>query len=236
VSARILACGDSALTVELGSTIDAATHDRVIALEAILARAGPPVVETVPSYCSLLVHYDAAAVTFSELSARIRSLSEQLPAARTEGRLWEFPVVYGGQFGIDLQAVAYRHGMSAEEVVARHSRATYRVYMIGFVPGFSYLGGLDPALATPRLDTPRRATPAGSISIGGMQAAVGSLPAPSGWHLVGRTPARTFMAGRDPVCLLAPGDHVTFRPIEPDGWQPLALAAQTGAPVARIVG
>ncbi len=213
---RIVPVGDSAILVELGETVDPTINAAVLALDAELARlALPGVVELVPTYRSLLVHYDPDRVDGAALLARLAELDFGRPATPPEGRLWVVPVVYGGAFGIDLEAVAERHGLSLEEVVALHTAPTYRVYMVGFIPGFTYLGGLDPRLHTPRRDDPRPSTPAGSVSIGGVQAGIASLEAPSGWHLLGRTPVRTFDPEREPAFLLQPGDRVRFRPIDP---------------------
>ena len=232
-SPRVLPCGDAALTVEFGSTIDPALNGRVLALDARVGRGVPGVVETVPTYRSLLVHYDPAATDFDTLGAALVALCDDLAEAPAEGRCWRIPVVYGGAFGIDLDAVADRHGLDPAALIGRHAAPLYRVYMIGFVPGFAYLGGLDAALATPRRETPRARTPAGSISIGGAQAAVASIEAPSGWHLLGRTPVRTFMPGREPAFILAPGDRVAFEPIPAARWEALDRAAAAGELVAE---
>ncbi|MCX8100519.1 MAG: 5-oxoprolinase subunit PxpB [Geminicoccaceae bacterium] len=213
---RIVPVGDGAILIELGETIDPAINALVLALDArIRAMALEGVVELVPTYRSLLVHYDPERVDGRALLARLSSLDLDHPGSPPEGRLWTVPVAYGGAFGIDLEAVAARHGLTAEEVVRLHSAPTYRVYMVGFVPGFTYLGGLDPRLHTPRLDDPRPRTPAGSVSIGGIQAGIASLEIPSGWHLLGRTPVRTFDPERTPPLLLEPGDRVRFVPIDP---------------------
>src|SRR5215212_16607 len=232
-SPRVLPCGDTALAVEFGGEIDPATNARVLALDARVSRGVPGVIETVPTYRSLLVHYDPVATDFDALGAALTTLSADLPDTPAEGQLWRIPVVYGGAFGVDLEAVAARHGLAPAELVARHAAPIYRVYMIGFVPGFAYLGGLDPSLATPRRDVPRTRTPSGSISIGGVQAAVASIEAPSGWHLLGRTPVRTFMLGREPPFILAPGDHVVFEPIPAERWDALDRAAASGDLVAE---
>jgi KipI family sensor histidine kinase inhibitor len=234
-SPRILPCGDTALAVEFGSEIDPAINARVLALDARVNQGVPGVVETVPTYRSLLVHYDPSATDFDALSAALTALSADLPDTPAAGRLWRIPVVYGGVFGIDLDDVAARHGLDPAELIARHTAPVYRVYMIGFVPGFAYLGGLDPSIATPRREVPRAKTPAGSISIGGVQAAVASIEAPSGWHLLGRTPVRNFMIDRDPVFILGPGDRVTFEPIPAARWDGLDRAAAAGDPVAEAV-
>ena len=232
-SPRILACGDAALTVEFGSTIDPRLNARVLALDARVAAGVPGVVETVPTYRSLLVHYDPTATDFRTLGDALLGLSGDLPDTPAEARIWRIPVVYGGDFGIDLEDVAARHGIAPADVIAKHSAPTYRVYMIGFLPGFSYLGGLDPAIATPRRESPRTDTPAGTISIGGVQALVASIEAPSGWHLLGRTPVRNFMPGRDPVFLLRPGDKVRFAPMDPALFAEMDRAAAAGAIIAE---
>jgi KipI family sensor histidine kinase inhibitor len=234
-SPRVLPCGDTALAVEFGQAIDLAVNARVLALDARVVQGVPGVVETVPTYRSLLVHYDPAVTDFDTLRATLSALSADLPDTPAEGRLWRIPVVYGGAFGVDLEAVAARHGLAPAELVARHAAPIYRVYMIGFVPGFAYLGGLDPSLATPRRDVPRAKTPAGSISIGGVQAAVASIEAPSGWHLLGRTPVRTFMPDREPPFILNAGDRMTFTPIPVDRWDALDRAAAAGDVIAEAL-
>jgi 5-oxoprolinase (ATP-hydrolysing) subunit B len=229
---RFLPCGDAAVTVEFGDTIDPELNAQVLALDAALA-GRPWLVETVPTYRSLLVHYDPLAIDFVRLTAEITGAAAQTGAAPATGTTWIVPVAYGGEYGIDLEATAATHGISADELVRRHAAPTYQVYMIGFLPGFAYLGGLDPTIATPRRTSPRLKTPAGTISIGGVQALVASIEAPSGWHLLGRTPVRSFMPGRDPAFLLKPGDRVRFRPIEPALFAELDRAAAAGALVAE---
>jgi KipI family sensor histidine kinase inhibitor len=153
--------------------------------------------------------------------------------APREGARWRVPVIYGGSFGEDLIAVAAQHGLTPDEVIARHAAPEYRVYMIGFMPGYTYLGGLDPSIATPRRAEPRLATPAGSIAIGGVQASIQCLAAPSGWHLLGRTPARTYHPTRDPMFLMSPGDRVSFYRIPATSWDALDRAAQAGEAIAE---
>jgi 5-oxoprolinase (ATP-hydrolysing) subunit B len=232
---RILPCGDSALTVEFENTIDARINEQVLALDCAVSAMGSPILETVPTYRSLFVQYDATSVNFAGLSERIIDLCRTSNGIELRGRLWQIPVVYGGQFGVDLEAVAGKLNLAAAEVIERHSRPTYLVYMIGFVPGFAYLGGLDASLALPRRLNPRATTPAGSISIGGGQASVASIAAPSGWHLIGRTPVRQFMTGRSPVTILAPGDRVRFLPIDAGEWPSLASAAHRGELIATVM-
>ncbi len=233
---RILPSGDTALTVEFGRTVDETINRKVLAFDRIVAAeqiAG--IRETVPTYRSLLVHYDPVAVDFNTLGARLLTLARQpiMPAETT--RRWRVPVVYGGEFGIDLEDVAKAHELSPDDVVARHCAGNYFVAMVGFTPGFAYLSGLDPSLVTPRLTTPRTHTPAGTIHIGGVQAAIQCLAGPSGWHLLGRTPVRTFHPDRDPMFLIAPGDAVTFYPIPAQEFPALDRAAERGEMVAQLV-
>ena len=232
---RILPCGDRALTVEFGEIVDPVLNGRVLALDARAAGLDG-VVETVPTYRSLLVVFDPLRTDPAALSADLLRLAAGAGEAAVEGRTWRVPVAYGGEFGIDLDDTAARHGLAPSALVQRHAAPTYGVYMVGFLPGFAYLGGLDPTIATPRRTHPRLRTPAGTISIGGVQALVASIEAPSGWHLLGRTPVRNFVPARNPPVLIAPGDRVRFDPIDPARFGSLERAAAAGEPVAEVVG
>ena len=233
---RLLPCGDSALVVEFGNSIDPELNRRVLAFDALIAQekvAG--IRETVPTYRSLLVHYDPTVVGYAELGGKLMDFATRKGLPSRKGRHWRVPVVYGGEFGIDLEAVAERAELTPEEVIARHSGADYRVYMLGFLPGFTYLGGLDPKLATPRRQEPRLEAPAGMIAIGGIQTGIQCIAAPSGWNILGRTPVRTYHPGRDPIFLIEPGDHVTFFPVPASEWDALDRAGEAGEMVAEMV-
>jgi KipI family sensor histidine kinase inhibitor len=233
---RILPSGDAALTVEFGRSIDPKVNRRVLALDRALANEPiEGVRESVPTYRSLLVHYDPVRIGFAELSKCILSLAGVETAETGKIRRWRVPVVYGGEYGIDLDEVARTHDISTGELISRHSGGDYLVAMIGFTPGFAYLSGLDTSIATPRRPSPRAQTPAGTISIGGVQACVQCLAAPSGWHLLGRTPVRTFHPRRDPVFLMEPGDAVTFEAIKASEFERLDRAAERGEPVAELI-
>ena len=235
-SIRFLDAGDSAVVVELSDSIDAAINARILALDAALQAEGVAgLIETVPTYRSLMVQVDPLVFDKPAFETRVVALLQQPNAAAPKGKRWRVPVVYGGEFGIDLDDVAARHKMTPAQVIDRHAGAIYRVYMIGFMPGYTYLGGLDPAIATPRRPDPRPMTPAGTISIGGIQALVAGAAMPSGWHLLGRTPVITFMPARDPAVLFAPGDEVTFQPIDAARWPTLSARAATGEPVAEVI-
>jgi KipI family sensor histidine kinase inhibitor len=235
-SPRILPCGDAALSVEFGNEIDPRLNARVLELDARLQGSPAGIVETVPTYRSLLVHYDPTVTDFESLKAAVLDASRDLSEELRQGRIWQVPVIYGGAFGIDLDEVAELHGLTPAQLIEKHAAPVYRVYMLGFVPGFAYLGGLDAAIATPRRETPRTRTPAGTISIGGIQALIASIEAPSGWHLLGRTPVRSFMPRRDPVFLFQAGDRVRFRPIDAARWDELDRAAAAGELVAEVIG
>lgn len=233
---RILPSGDAALTLEFGSAIDTGVNRRVLSLDRSVSREKiSGVIETVPTYRSLLVHYDPVAIGFDLLSEKLLELAQQPIDAASMMRRWRIPVVYGGDFGIDLDDVARAHQITTEELIARHTGGDYLVAMIGFTPGFAYLSGLDPSIATARRENPRTETPSGTISIGGAQACVQCLAAPSGWHLLGRTPVRTFHPKRDPVFLLEPGDQINFYAIAAKEFEAFDRAAERGEPVAELM-
>ena len=236
VPPRFLPCGDAAVTIEFGTAIDPGISARVLALDAALnAEKMPGLIETVPTYRSVTVHFDPVILDYEDLERRVCALAGTLDARPRPGRRWKVPVVYGGTFGIDLEATAERHGLTPAQLIDKHAAPVYRVYMIGFMPGFTYLGGLNPSIATSRRTDPRPMTPAGIISIGGIQALIGGQAMPSGWHILGRTPVRTFMAGREPAFLTAPGDEVVFAPIDAARWDALDRAAAAGDTVAELI-
>jgi 5-oxoprolinase (ATP-hydrolysing) subunit B len=233
---RILPSGDSAITVEFSCNIDDEANRRVLALDRTMARdAIAGVTETVPTYRSLLVHYDPVRIGFEELGEKLTVLS-QMPVPPTAAtRRWRIPVAYGGEHGIDLEDVAKTLNTTADDIVARHVAGDYRVAMIGFTPGWSYLSGLEGFLHMPRRQNPRLLTPAGTISIGGVQTGVQCLAGPSGWHLLGRTAVRTYQLHRDPIFLLEPGDAVTFSAVDAKTFAEQDRAAEGGEIVAELM-
>lgn len=233
---RILLSGDAALTVEFSSKIDPAANRRVLALDRALSEERlDGIRETVPTYRSLLVHYDPVTANYDDICQRVLELAKRPAPDIPPGRHWRIPVVYGGEYGIDLEDVARGHDMTPDDVVRRHTSGNYHVVMLGFMPGWAYLTGLDPALATPRRQNPRTFTPAGTISIGGVQAGVQCLAAPSGWHLLGRTPARTYDIQRQPIFMLEPADLVSFYAIPESDFADMSRAAEAGELVAEQV-
>ena len=233
---RLLPSGDSAITVEFSRIIDAAANARVLALDKLLA--GEPiagVTESVPTYRSLLVHYNPVAIGFDDLGSQLLTLAEHAEPVATTTRRWRVPVLYGGESGIDLDDVAKSLDTTPDAIVARHVAGDYRVAMIGFTPGWSYLSGLEAGLQMPRRQNPRLLTPAGTISIGGVQTGVQCLAGPSGWHLLGRTPVRTYQLGRTPTFILEPGDAITFATIDDNTFADMDRAAEAGEIVAEAI-
>lgn len=231
-SARYLPFGDIALLVEFGNKIDLAANRKVIALnEAILEANIQGVEETVPTYRSLLIRYDPEKVAYEHLVAQIkeieRKLRDTLPQKRT--RKVTIPVVYGGVYGPDLKDVAEYHGLTENQVAEIHSGKEYRVYMIGFVAGFPYLGEAPEEIATPRLATPRLKVPAGSVGIAERQTGIYPCEAPGGWRIIGRTPIKLFDANWNPPALLKPGDIVRFVPISEGEFKRIEELVKAGA-------
>lgn len=218
---RVLPLGDASLLIDLGHAIDADTHARVrSAFDALSSAAIPGVSDIVPAYTGVAVHYDPRAfgrgaggdvIPYERIRQAVVAALEDAEARPVEaGPLVEIPVRYGGDHGPDLEYVARHAGMSAAEVIALHASVEYTVYMIGFTPGFPYLGGLPAPLATPRRASPRQAVPAGSVGIAGSQTGVYPLRTPGGWQIIGRTEERLFRPELDPPTLLRVGDRVRF--------------------------
>jgi inhibitor of KinA len=225
---RIELVGDSAVQVAFGAVADDATRRRVAAAaERLMAARLVGVLECVPGFTSVTIHYDPVLVTRPTSSARWlgRSLRRVLAdldgVPGGDGELVEIPVCYGGEFGPDLEGVAASSGLTAEEAVRLHAAGEYRVHLVGFVPGFPYLGGLDARLHTPRRESPRTAVPAGSVGIGGEHTGVYPVESPGGWQLIGRTPLRLFDAHRERPALLRAGDRVRFRAVDADAFRAL---------------
>ncbi len=233
---RLLPSGDSAVTVEFSRNIDDDANWRVLALDrAMAAEPVKGVTETVPTYRSLLVHYDPVTIGFDGLGEKLLALAQRPAPAVVRTRRWRIPVVYGGEHGIDLEDVAKALNATPGEIVARHVAGDYRVAMIGFTPGWSYLSGLTESLHLPRRQNPRLLTPAGTISIGGVQTGIQCLAGPSGWHLLGRTAVRTYQLHRDPIFLLEPGDAVTFVSVDAKVFAEQDRAAEAGEFIAELV-
>lgn len=209
----IRACGESMLLVELEATIDPVVNERAILLAArIRARHARGVRDVAPGYRTVGVHFDPLRTDLAALQHAIEAEGRALETMATiaERRVIEIPVRYGGAGGPDLGAVALHAGCSANEVVERHTSRVYRVYMLGFVPGFAYMGRVDPSIAAPRHRVPRERVPAGSVGIAGGQTGVYPVDSPGGWQLIGTTDVIMFDPARERPSLLAAGDLVRF--------------------------
>jgi inhibitor of KinA len=211
---RILPVGEAAFTVEFGETVDAILNRRVHALDAALqAHPIPGVIETVPTYRSLLVMIDPRQCSADAVRKALeRALAGAMSAAALKGRLVEIPVRYGDPWGPDLTDVAAHCGVTPADVIRLHSESVYDVAMLGFAPGFAYLLGLPSALATPRLATPRLRVPPGSVGIASAQTGIYALETPGGWRIIGRATLTMFDPHRDDPFVLHAGDRVRFMP------------------------
>ncbi|AKG05174.1 kinase inhibitor [Salimicrobium jeotgali] len=221
--------GDESLFINLGDEIDPDTHESVQAVAARLEKEKWSwLSEIVPSYTGLAVYYDAPAF-YPEHSSPYEQVAEMLkkvvettePREGSGHRTVEIPVCYGGEFGPDISVVAGENGLTEEEVIKRHSDNEYLVYMLGFAPGFPFLGGMDERIATSRKDSPRTSLPAGSVGIAGSQTGVYPVVSPGGWQLIGRTPFKLFNPDRESPSYVQPGDRVKFYPVSPEEYNRL---------------
>ncbi len=231
---RFLPAGETALVVEFGTTIDAGVNDRVRALDrALAAQRIDGIVETVPTYRSLMIHFDPRILSTATLIARIRGLEPEPDDAGPAPAHWLIPICYDEPYAEDLTEVAAELHLSEKKVVALHVGATYRVYMYGFAPGYIFLGGLPAELAISRRATPRPPVPRGSVLIAGGQALIASVAMPTGWYNLGSTPAALFDPRRTPEFIVDIGDRVTFEPIDAATYAALRQSAAEGNPIVR---
>lgn len=210
-------CGDCAVTLQIGNEISEQVNREVVNALAAIRRADiSGVCELVPTYTSICIHYDPAVLSYKALRNALKLVKADSVEEKSdqEERVVEIPVCYGGEYGPDLEFVAEHNGLTAEEVVRRHSNGQYLVYMLGFLPGFAYMGGMDKTIACPRLISPRTKIPAGSVGIAGAQTGIYPLSSPGGWQLIGRTPLKMFaIDGEQTTFALSAGDRVRFVPI-----------------------
>lgn len=226
---RLLPQGDAALVVELGDRIDREVSERVTALaDAMRGAAIPGVVELVPTFRSLLVHYDPLVLGFPDIAGHARELLAAVRVGERRLRLVRLPVCYDEDLAPDLAEVARMTGMTPREVVRLHGSVDYHVYMLGFLPGYPYMGDLPEPLRLPRLTTPRVRVPPRSVAIANAMTAVYPLESPGGWRLIGTAPVDLFAIDREPPALLGPGDRVRFEPVERAAFEDLRAAWATG--------
>ncbi|MFC3674801.1 5-oxoprolinase subunit PxpB [Ferrovibrio xuzhouensis] len=226
---QIRSFGDTGFSVEFGEGIDRQVNAMVMALHAALAEAAlPGVVETIPSFRALLVAYDPLIASRAGLEAQVRAMLPDLKAQSRAGQLWQLPVCYAPEVAPDLLDVAGRCKLAPEEVAARHAGGRYFVYMLGFMPGLAYMGGLDAALQLPRRKEPRLKVPQGSVAIAESMTTIYPWESPGGWHLIGRTPLKLFDAARDEPILLGAGDEMTCQAISLAEYEAMLAAVEAG--------
>lgn len=230
---RFLLAGDAALVVEYGSTADPAFHGKVLALAETLAAAPDDgILETVPTYRSLLIHFDPRVTSHDVLEARIRAI-DLGARPRPRPRCWHVPACYDDDHGEDLGELAALLGMDAMSIADLHAGATYQVVMYGFAPGFVFLSGLPDALRVSRRPTPRPPAKPGALTIANGQTLIASVAMPTGWYVLGRTPARTFEAARDPAFPIATGDTVVFERVDAARFDALLALEEAGTSALR---
>lgn len=232
--ARFLAAGDRALIVEYGREICELNNDCVSQLAAWLEKQNlEGVRELVPTYCSLMVCYDPALITYPKLVQRLKGFKPSMMGdGKGEKKIWEIPCVYDGA---DLSSMEELCKLSKEEIIKLHSGRDYRIYMLGFLPGFVYLGGLDERIHAPRLTSPRTAIPAGSVAIGGGQTGIYPIVAPGGWRLLGRTPLKLYDPDRAEPILCKAGEYIRFVPITPERFAEIEQELLIGSYVPHYI-
>ena len=226
---RFLDAGDTALVVEFGTEVDRHVSALVLALAARVEAAKiAGIVETVPTFRSLMVHYDPLHLGVADLKRQLAPMLDGLEASEQAGRQWRLPACYDASFALDLGEVAERTGLTSDQVVRAHSSTMFHVYMLGFLPGFPYMGDLPAELALPRRENPRIKVPKGAISIAMRMSAIYTLESPGGWHVLASTPAPLWDQRRDHPVLLAAGDKVSFEPIGVGDYASLLARAERG--------
>ncbi len=227
---QIRSFGDTGFSVEFGEGIDRGINAMVMALHAALTDTRPAgLVETIPSFRALLVQYDPLITSRADLESHVRGLLAGLKPQQRAGRLWRLPVCYAEAFAPDLAEVAERCKVTAEKVIEIHTGGRYFVYMLGFMPGLAYMGGLDAALHLPRRSSPRTKVPQGSVAIAESMTTIYPWESPGGWHLLGRTPLRLFDAARAEPILLSAGDEVTYFAVSADDYAAMLRQVEAGA-------
>ncbi len=230
--------GDRAISIDFGQVIDPTINRHIRqTIERIKELQLDGIIELVPTYCALLVEYDAMLYSYSEICNIIEPTLEEGMTNTTNELVTvvEVPTVYGGEFGPDLSFVASHNHLSEDEVVSIHSGTDYLVYMLGFIPGFTYLGGMDPRIATPRLSSPRTLIPAGSVGIAGEQTGTYPSDSPGGWQIIGRTPVTMYDMSKAQAALLNAGDYVRYVPIDESEFHRIKSLGSDYVPVIREV-
>lgn len=227
---RILTAGDSSILIEFAKEISPEINRKISAtIQLMKEQHIEGVVDMIPAFCSLLINYDPRVISYEEIRERMQALVKvEVKAGETRKRIFEIPVCYGGEYGPDIANIAEHAGLTEEEVIRIHSSKDYLIYMLGFLPGFTYLGGLDERLHTPRLANPRIRISAGSVGIGGSQTGIYPLDSPGGWQLMGMTPVKTYDPDREVPILVEAGDYIRFVPVDEEEYLRIKDAVERG--------
>ena len=225
-----LTAGDSSLLIEFGKEISPEINQKITATVQLMREQHiEGVVDVIPAFCSLLINYDPRVVSYDEIKERMQALVKiDAKAGEQKRRIFEIPVCYGGEYGPDIGNIAEHAGLSEEEVIRIHSSRDYLIYMLGFLPGFTYLGGLDERIHTPRLANPRLKINAGSVGIAGSQTGIYPLDSPGGWQLMGMTPVKTYDPDREVPILVQAGDYIRFVPVDETEYKRIKEAVDRG--------
>ena len=230
--------GDCAISIDFGQVIDPKINRQIRqVIEQIKLLQLDGIIELVPTYCALLVQYDAMVYTYSDICRTINPILQEsvTDSANERVTIVEIPTIYGGEYGPDLGFVASHNHISEAEVVSIHSGTDYLVYMLGFIPGFTYLGGMDPRIATPRLSSPRTLIPAGAVGIAGEQTGIYPSDSPGGWQIIGRTPVTMYDMSKKQAALLRAGDYVRYVPIDDTEFYRIKSLGSAYVPVVHEV-
>ncbi|MBV1820295.1 5-oxoprolinase subunit PxpB [Clostridium cochlearium] len=227
---KYLTAGDKALTIEYGNEISEDISSKVRSMMVALeTNKIDGIVEIVPTYRSLMVHYNPLIIGYDDLVNKLKSLENKLEdISLPEPEVIEIPTVYGGEYGPDIENVAKHNKITVEEVIKIHSSKEYLIYMLGFTPGFPYLGGMDEKIATPRLKSPRTKITKGSVGIAGSQTGIYPIDSPGGWQLIGRTPLKLYDPNREVPILLKAGNYIKFVPISEKEYKTIEEALNDG--------
>lgn len=230
--------GDSAVSLSFGNVICPETNRRIRSFcRALEQHPITGMTETLPTFCSVMICYQPLDISYHSLVRQLKKRLRNLKAQEKEqGRIFQIPVCYGEDLGEDLSFVAANAGLTPEQVIELHSGRDYLIYMLGFLPGFAYLGGLDSRLFTPRLEIPRTRIPAGSVGIGGEQTGIYPLDSPGGWRLIGRTPLRPYDPDRSDPILYRAGDSIRFFPVSRAEYEGIAHQVEKGCYQVKVEG